>query len=155
MEPSIKSVNNYYKFNSATDSVSSNSLGCWLFFPFEDRSPSSREYLWRWYQPNFQCRCHDKNELWAVFWLETFIIASFNKNELSAVFIVRFDWWLQMTRNMKWVFYGLREITLKSKRECIDSCRIDVLRKLDCFVATKLCYVATETCACLVVTQRP
>ncbi|KAF2593560.1 hypothetical protein F2Q70_00042449 [Brassica cretica] len=30
-----------------------------------------------------------------------------------------------MTRNMKWVGYGLREIALKSRRECMDSSRID------------------------------
>ncbi|KAF2533289.1 hypothetical protein F2Q70_00030828 [Brassica cretica] len=60
-----------------------------------------------------------------------------------------------MTRNMKWVCYGLREIASKSRRECMDSCRIDVSGKLDRFVTIETCtcdrvgralglYVATE-----------
>ncbi|KAF2561018.1 hypothetical protein F2Q70_00017280 [Brassica cretica] len=31
-----------------------------------------------------------------------------------------------MARNAKWVRYGLREIALKGRRECMDKCRIDV-----------------------------
>ncbi|KAF3489503.1 hypothetical protein F2Q69_00054339 [Brassica cretica] len=44
---------------------------------------------------------------------------------------------------MKWVCYGLRKIESKSRRECMDSCRIDVLGKLDRFVTI-------ETCTCSV-----
>ncbi|KAF2586167.1 hypothetical protein F2Q70_00035294 [Brassica cretica] len=44
--------------------------------------------------------------------------------------------------------HGLREIALKSRRECMDSCRIDVLGKFGRYVATELgqssVYVATE-----------
>uniref|UniRef100_A0A0D3BWV0 Uncharacterized protein n=1 Tax=Brassica oleracea var. oleracea TaxID=109376 RepID=A0A0D3BWV0_BRAOL len=56
-----------------------------------------------------------------------------------------------MTRNMKWVCYGLRERALKSRRECMDSCRIDVLRKHGCYVATEL---SRPACA-LVATRQP
>nr|VDC61118.1 unnamed protein product [Brassica rapa] len=45
---------------------------------------------------------------------------------------------------MKWVRYGLREIASKGRRECMDSCRIDVSEELGR-------YVATEQCACSVV----
>ncbi|KAF3604226.1 hypothetical protein F2Q69_00035793 [Brassica cretica] len=53
-----------------------------------------------------------------------------------------------MTRDMKWVCYSLWEIASKSRRECMNSCRIDVLGKLDRFVMI-------ETCTCLVATWRP
>ncbi|WZZ14658.1 hypothetical protein YC2023_107747 [Brassica napus] len=60
-----------------------------------------------------------------------------------------------MTRKMKWVCYGVQEIALKSSQECMDSCRINVSRKLDRFVAIETCidrawlelgcYVATSS----------
>ncbi|KAF2597575.1 hypothetical protein F2Q68_00009677 [Brassica cretica] len=37
------------------------------------------------------------------------------------------------------VCYGLQEIALKRRRECMDSCRIDVSGKLDRFVTTEAC----------------
>ncbi|KAF3578656.1 hypothetical protein DY000_02031308 [Brassica cretica] len=37
---------------------------------------------------------------------------------------------------MKWVRYGLRETTSKGRRECMDSCRIDVSEELGRYVAT-------------------
>ncbi|KAF3507829.1 hypothetical protein F2Q69_00009053 [Brassica cretica] len=40
---------------------------------------------------------------------------------------------------MKRVCYGFREIALKSRRECMDSCCIDVSGKLDRFVTIKTC----------------
>ncbi|KAF2571745.1 hypothetical protein F2Q70_00003381 [Brassica cretica] len=43
-----------------------------------------------------------------------------------------------MAENMKWVRYGLRETASKGRRECMDSCRIDVSEEL------KPSYVATE-----------
>ena len=43
---------------------------------------------------------------------------------------------------MKWVCYGVREIALKNRQECIDSCRIDVLEKLDRFITIET--LATE-----------
>ncbi|KAF3587809.1 hypothetical protein F2Q69_00030664 [Brassica cretica] len=42
-----------------------------------------------------------------------------------------------MAENMKWVRYGLRETASKSRRECMDSCRIDVSEELGRYVATK------------------
>ncbi|KAF3537210.1 hypothetical protein F2Q69_00021457 [Brassica cretica] len=48
---------------------------------------------------------------------------------------------------MKRVCYGLREIALKSRRECMDSCCIDVSGKLDRFVKI-------ETCTCSVALAR-
>ncbi|KAF3487653.1 hypothetical protein F2Q69_00052317 [Brassica cretica] len=39
---------------------------------------------------------------------------------------------------MKWVRYGLRETTSKGRRECMDSCRIDVSEELGHYVATEL-----------------
>ncbi|KAF3565015.1 hypothetical protein DY000_02016138 [Brassica cretica] len=41
-----------------------------------------------------------------------------------------------------------REIALKSRRECMDSCRIDVLGEIGCFVMT-------EPRTCSIATQRP
>ena len=41
-------------------------------------------------------------------------------------------------RNKEWFSHGLREIALKSRRECMDSCRIDVLGKFGRYVATEL-----------------
>ena len=38
---------------------------------------------------------------------------------------------------MKWVRYGLRETASKGRRECMDSCRIDVSEELGRYVATK------------------
>ncbi|KAF3560916.1 hypothetical protein DY000_02015198 [Brassica cretica] len=38
---------------------------------------------------------------------------------------------------MKWVRYGLRETALKGRRECMDSCRIDVSEELGRYVATE------------------
>ncbi|KAF3605367.1 hypothetical protein DY000_02047917 [Brassica cretica] len=40
---------------------------------------------------------------------------------------------------MKWFSYGLREIALKSRRECMDSRRIDVLGKLDRLLTIEMC----------------
>ncbi|KAF2564631.1 hypothetical protein F2Q70_00016665 [Brassica cretica] len=49
---------------------------------------------------------------------------------------------------MKWVGYGLREIALKSRRECMDSCRIDSKKarslRSDRVVCVLGRYVATE-----------
>ncbi|KAF3535067.1 hypothetical protein F2Q69_00022632 [Brassica cretica] len=71
---------------------------------------------------------------------------------------------------MKWVRYGLWETASKGRRECMDSCRIDVSEELDRYVATEqnarsfatdragrvLCrYVATERDVCSVATLRP
>ncbi|KAF3592460.1 hypothetical protein DY000_02021173 [Brassica cretica] len=69
---------------------------------------------------------------------------------------------------MKWVRYGLRETASKGRRECMDSCRIDVSEELGRYVATNgtharsLCsdlawlelgrYVATERDVCSVAT---
>ncbi|KAF3521705.1 hypothetical protein F2Q69_00048215 [Brassica cretica] len=39
---------------------------------------------------------------------------------------------------MKWVRYGLRETASKGRRECMDSCRIDVSEELGRYVATEL-----------------
>ncbi|KAF3505882.1 hypothetical protein F2Q69_00007081 [Brassica cretica] len=44
--------------------------------------------------------------------------------------------------------HGLREIAVKSRRECMDSCGIDVLGKF-CH------YTSTESCTCSVATKRP
>ncbi|KAF3600944.1 hypothetical protein F2Q69_00034898 [Brassica cretica] len=38
---------------------------------------------------------------------------------------------------MKWVRYGLRETASKGRRECMDSCRIDVSEELGRYVATE------------------
>uniref|UniRef100_M4ETV3 Uncharacterized protein n=1 Tax=Brassica campestris TaxID=3711 RepID=M4ETV3_BRACM len=38
---------------------------------------------------------------------------------------------------MKWVRYGLREIASKGRRECMDSCHIDVLEELGHYAATE------------------
>ncbi|KAF3497165.1 hypothetical protein DY000_02054065 [Brassica cretica] len=38
---------------------------------------------------------------------------------------------------MKWVRYGLRETSSKGRRECMDSCRIDVSEELGRYVATE------------------
>ncbi|KAF2546497.1 hypothetical protein F2Q70_00021772 [Brassica cretica] len=38
---------------------------------------------------------------------------------------------------MKWVCYGLREIASKSRRECMDSFRIDVSEEFGRHVATE------------------
>ncbi|KAF2552770.1 hypothetical protein F2Q68_00035075 [Brassica cretica] len=43
---------------------------------------------------------------------------------------------------MKWVRYGLRETASKGRRECMESCRIDVSEELGRYVATER---ATET----------
>ncbi|KAF3585125.1 hypothetical protein F2Q69_00030662 [Brassica cretica] len=40
-----------------------------------------------------------------------------------------------MVENMKWVRYGLRETTSKGRRECMDSCRIDVSEELGASVS--------------------
>ncbi|KAF3610909.1 hypothetical protein DY000_02047124 [Brassica cretica] len=40
-----------------------------------------------------------------------------------------------MAENMKWVRYGLRETASKGRRECMDSCRIDVSEELGRYVA--------------------
>ena len=84
-----------------------------------------------------------------LLWHETFYYGFLDKNKFPAVFIVKFGWWLRVTKNMKWFSNGFREIALKSRRECTDSCRIDVLRELGLYVATELWlelnrYVATE-----------
>ncbi|KAF3497117.1 hypothetical protein DY000_02052650 [Brassica cretica] len=42
-----------------------------------------------------------------------------------------------MAENMKWVGYGLRETASKGRRECMDSCRIDVSEELGRYVATE------------------
>ncbi|KAF2585023.1 hypothetical protein F2Q70_00035960 [Brassica cretica] len=39
---------------------------------------------------------------------------------------------------MKWVRYGLRETASKGRRECMDSCRINVSEELGRYVATEL-----------------
>ncbi|KAF2612568.1 hypothetical protein F2Q70_00011650 [Brassica cretica] len=49
---------------------------------------------------------------------------------------------------MKWVRYGLRETASKSRRECMDSCHIDVSEELGR-------YVANERDVCSVATSRP
>ena len=85
----------------------------------------------------------------------------FDKNKLSAVFIVKFDWWLRVMRNKEWFSHGLLEIALKSRRECIDSCRIDVLGEFVRYVTyaarslrsdRSMCvlglYVAIGLCVC-------
>ncbi|KAF3547336.1 hypothetical protein DY000_02008793 [Brassica cretica] len=41
---------------------------------------------------------------------------------------------------MKWVRYGLRETASKGRRECMDSCRIDVSEELVC----KLCGISED-----------
>ncbi|KAF2613022.1 hypothetical protein F2Q70_00012331 [Brassica cretica] len=41
-------------------------------------------------------------------------------------------------RNKEWFSHGLWEIALKSRQECMDSCRIDVLGKFGRYVATEL-----------------
>ncbi|KAF2620199.1 hypothetical protein F2Q68_00038626 [Brassica cretica] len=71
---------------------------------------------------------------------------------------------------MKWVRYGLRETASKGRRECMDSCSIDVSEEFGRCVATELGsssvstdwpgmtlgrYVATERDVCLVATWRP
>ncbi|KAF3597627.1 hypothetical protein DY000_02020665 [Brassica cretica] len=38
---------------------------------------------------------------------------------------------------MKWVRYGLRETASKGRRECMDSCRIDISEELGRYVATE------------------
>ena len=38
---------------------------------------------------------------------------------------------------MKWVRYGLQETASKGRRECMDSCRIDVSEELGRYVATE------------------
>ncbi|KAF3535540.1 hypothetical protein F2Q69_00020474 [Brassica cretica] len=38
---------------------------------------------------------------------------------------------------MNWVRYGLQETASKGRRECMDSCRIDVSKELGRYVATK------------------
>ncbi|KAF3550488.1 hypothetical protein DY000_02007047 [Brassica cretica] len=43
-----------------------------------------------------------------------------------------------MAQIMKWVRYGLRETASKGRRECMDSCRIDVSEELGRYVATEL-----------------
>ena len=85
----------------------------------------------------------------------------FDKNKLLAFFIVKFDWWLRVMRNIEWFSHGLREIALKSRREYMDSWRIDVLGELgrwslcsDLVVRVLGRYVATELCACLVAAYR-
>ncbi|KAF3568289.1 hypothetical protein DY000_02012979 [Brassica cretica] len=83
-----------------------------------------------------------------------------------------------MAENMKWVRYGFWETTSKGRRECMDSCHIDVSeelgrsdragRTLGRYVATELGlsatdragrtlgrYVATERDVCSVATWRP
>ncbi|KAF2539621.1 hypothetical protein F2Q68_00022023 [Brassica cretica] len=42
--------------------------------------------------------------------------------------------------------YGLREMALKSRQECTDSCRIDVLEKLGRFVTIETCTCSVTTC---------
>ncbi|CAN6827737.1 unnamed protein product [Brassica oleracea var. botrytis] len=42
-----------------------------------------------------------------------------------------------MADNMKWVRYGLPETASKGRRECMDSCRIDVSEELGRYVATE------------------
>ncbi|KAF3538127.1 hypothetical protein F2Q69_00022020 [Brassica cretica] len=42
-----------------------------------------------------------------------------------------------MAENMKWVRYGLRETASKGRRECMDSCRIDVSEELGRYIATE------------------
>ncbi|KAF3514579.1 hypothetical protein F2Q69_00007517 [Brassica cretica] len=42
-----------------------------------------------------------------------------------------------MAENMKWVRYGLRETASKGRRECMDSCRINVSEELGHYVATE------------------
>ncbi|KAF2600224.1 hypothetical protein F2Q68_00008555 [Brassica cretica] len=37
----------------------------------------------------------------------------------------------------EWVCYGLRETASKGRRECMDSCRIDVSEELGRYVATE------------------
>ncbi|KAF2619087.1 hypothetical protein F2Q68_00039756 [Brassica cretica] len=66
--------------------------------------------------------------------------------------------------------HGLREIALKSRREYMDSCRIDVLGKFGRYRPSRVrarslrsdrawlelgCFVATEPCACSIATLRP
>ncbi|KAF3545024.1 hypothetical protein DY000_02007006 [Brassica cretica] len=43
-----------------------------------------------------------------------------------------------MAGNMKWFRYGLREIALKGRRECMDQCHIDVSEEIGRNVATEL-----------------
>ena len=38
---------------------------------------------------------------------------------------------------MKWVRYGLRETASKGRRECMESCRIDVLEELGRYTHTR------------------
>ncbi|KAF2551480.1 hypothetical protein F2Q68_00033862 [Brassica cretica] len=45
---------------------------------------------------------------------------------------------LRAAENMKWVRYGVRETASKGRRECMDSCRIDVSEELGRYVATEL-----------------
>ncbi|KAF2555474.1 hypothetical protein F2Q68_00016472 [Brassica cretica] len=42
-----------------------------------------------------------------------------------------------MVENMKWVRYGLRETPSKGRRECMYSCRINVLEEIGRYVATE------------------
>ena len=62
----------------------------------------------------------------------------FDKNKLPAIFIVKFNWCLRVMRNKEWFSHGSWEIALKSRRECTDSCRIDVLGMFGRYVATEL-----------------
>ncbi|KAF3525967.1 hypothetical protein F2Q69_00046094 [Brassica cretica] len=47
---------------------------------------------------------------------------------------------------MKWVRYGLRETASKGRRECMDSCRIDVSEEFGCYVATERNARSVTTC---------
>ncbi|KAF3567053.1 hypothetical protein DY000_02016604 [Brassica cretica] len=75
-----------------------------------------------------------------------------------------------MAENLKWVRYGLRETTSKGRRECMDSCRIDVSEELGRYRPSETDvqslrsdrawlelghYVPTERDMCSVATWRP
>ena len=49
-------------------------------------------------------------------------------------------------RNKEWFSHGSREIALKSRRECMDSCRIDVLGKFGRCVATLFDLLSNVSC---------